>query len=96
MNLSLFFFFYFTWFNYNTTQHKFQNPQRYLEDPGDGQREAGGSGHQQELREAQAEGQQATKAENEEGVAQRSQLCHPEQLVGGAEAQTCKEGTVQA
>lgn len=34
----------------------------YLEDPGDGQREAGGSGHQQELGEAQAEGQQATKA----------------------------------
>lgn len=62
----------------------------YLEDPGDGQREAGGSGHQQELRKAQAEGQQAAKAENEEGVARWSQLRHPEQLVGGAEAQTCR------
>lgn len=69
---------------------------RYLEDPGDGQREAGGSGHQKELGEAQAEGQQATKAENEEGVARRSQLHHPEQLVGGAEAQTCGVVTVHA
>lgn len=65
---------------------------RYLEDPGDGQREAGGPGHQQELGEAQAEGQQAAKAENEEGVARRSQLRRPEQLLSGAEAQTCRGG----
>lgn len=65
---------------------------QYLEDPGDGQREAGGPGHQQELGEAQAEGQQAAKAENEEGVARRSQLCRPEQLLSGAEAQTCRGG----
>ena len=64
-----------------------QGSQTRLEYPSNGESEAGRAGDQQELGESQSECQGTSQGQGGQGVQQRGQLTHTEQLLRGTQAQ---------